>query len=138
MIELNYLDNFIPKIKCKLTKELNHRGDIKYSGKETWYDLRYGAYKYYINNIKDNENLTYSQVKKKLSSNALSGIQVTNNRKCVKAYRYGNLTIKIKNDEIVYIYNNKGIRNFERYKFDADTKYRDYLRKLWNIDNPQY
>ncbi|MCD3276702.1 hypothetical protein [Clostridium botulinum] len=135
MIGLNYLDNFIPKIKCKLTKELNHRGETKYSKIETWYDLRYGVYKYYINNVKDNENLTYNQVKKKLNSNALSGVKMPDDREGVEVYRYGNMAIKIQDNEIVYIHNNKGVKNFERYKFNIDSKYRDYLRKLWSIDN---
>ncbi|NFV47207.1 hypothetical protein FDJ70_05895 [Clostridium botulinum] len=135
MIRLNYLDSFIPKIKSKLIKELNYRNQVKYSGKETWYDLRYGVYEYYINNVKGNENLTYNQVKKKLSSNALSGVKMPDDREGVEVYRYGNMAIKIQNEEIVYIHNNKGIKNFERYKFNIDTKYRDYLRKLWNIDS---
>jgi len=135
MIRLNYLNNFIPKIKSKLIKELNYRNQVKYSGKETWYDLRYGVYEYYINNVKGNENLTYNQVKKKLSSNALSGVKMPDDREGVEVYRYGNMAIKIQNEEIVYIHNNKGIKNFERYKFNIDSKYRDYLRKLWNIDS---
>ncbi|WP_039230522.1 hypothetical protein [Clostridium haemolyticum] len=135
MIRLNYLDNFIPKIKSKLIKELNYRNQVKYSGKETWYDLRYGVYEYYINNVQGNENLTYNQVKKKLSSNALSGVKMHDDREGVEVYRYGNMAIKIQNEEIVYIHNNKGIKNFERYKFNIDSKYRDYLRKLWNIDS---
>ncbi|CAG7840855.1 hypothetical protein CLOHAE12215_02279 [Clostridium haemolyticum] len=135
MIRLNYLNNFIPKIKSKLIKELNYRNQVKYSGKETWYDLRYGVYEYYINNVKGNENLTYNQVKKKLSSNALSGVKMPDDREGVEVYRYGNMAIKIQNEEIVYIHNNKGIKNFEMYKFNIDSKYRDYLRKLWNIDS---
>ncbi|MCD3331157.1 hypothetical protein [Clostridium botulinum] len=47
MIGLNYLDNFKWKIKCKLARELNYRGESKYNKKETWYNLRYGVYKYY-------------------------------------------------------------------------------------------
>lgn len=135
MIRLNYLDNFIPKIKSKLIKELNYRNQVKYSGKETWYDLRYGVYEYYINNVQGNENLTYNQVKKKLSSNALSGVKMPDDREGVEVYRYGNMAIKIQNEEIVYIHNNKGIKNFERYKFNINSKYRDYLRKLWNVDS---
>ncbi|WP_231266793.1 hypothetical protein [Clostridium botulinum] len=72
---------------------------------------------------------------KKLSSNALSGVKMPDDREGVEVYRYGNMAIKVKNNEIVYICNNKGIGSFERYKFNVDTKYRDYLRKLWRIDD---
>ncbi|KGM93523.1 hypothetical protein IRP63_14080 (plasmid) [Clostridium botulinum] len=135
MIGLNYLDNFKWKIKCKLARELNYRGESKYNKKETWYNLRYGVYKYYIYNVKGNENCTYKEVMKKLSSNALSGVKMPDDREGVEVYRYGNMAIKVKNNEIVYICNNKGIGSFERYKFNVDTKYRDYLRKLWRIDD---
>lgn len=138
MIGLNYLDKFIPIIKNKLNislhnKELNYKGEIKYSRKETPYRLRYGVYKYYIREVRGNEDCTYKEVVKKLSSNALSGVKMSDDREGVEVYRYGNMAIKIQDDEIVYICNNNGWGTYNKYEFNVDIEYRDYLRELWGI-----
>ncbi|WP_187291551.1 MULTISPECIES: hypothetical protein [Clostridium] len=51
--------------------------------------MRYGTYKYYIREVKGNENLTYNQVKKKLSSDALSGVKMSDSREGIEVYTYG-------------------------------------------------
>lgn len=125
-------------IKGKEEKELNHvnyKGEIKYSNTETPYELAYGTYRYYINETHGNKDLTFDEAKYKLSSNALSGVKMEDNRDDVEIYRYGNLVIKIIDEMIVYIKNYNGRENKGKYRLKIDFEYRDYLRELWGVSD---
>jgi len=113
----------------------NHKGEIKYSGKETPYGLLDSTYKYYKVSTHQNKDLTYEEARCKLSSNALSGKKMKDCREGVEVYRYGNLAIKVIDGTIVYIRNYKGKENKGKYRFNIDLEYRDYLRKLWGVSD---
>lgn len=92
-----------------------------------------GVYKYYINVTRGNKNLTYEEVRCKLSSNALAGVRMKDAREGVEIYRYGNLAIKVMDNTIIYIKNYTGRENKGKYRLNIDFAYRDYLRELWGV-----
>lgn len=73
------------------------------------------VYKYYITQVRDNENTSYDQACKKLTRNvqlckefAPEKIKKFLNR---TTYYYGNLTIKVRGKRVVKLENHKGVAN---------------------------
>jgi hypothetical protein len=69
-------------------------------------NLSPGAYRYYIHNVRGNENTDFETARRKLSRNIQLGIKAPKvEGKPDGIYYYGNLTIKLVNDTIVWLNN---------------------------------
>jgi hypothetical protein len=78
-------------------------------------ELSKGAYKYYKNNVKGNENITYDMARRKLTRNVLLAKKVEPELNGKKLYIYGCLHILVVNNKIVWIKNHPG-KSTSRFK----------------------
>lgn len=75
-------------------------------------DLSYKAYTQYMEQVRGNENISFDQAQRKLSRNVLLVVETAPER-VVRGlfstkYKYGNLTIVVRNRKIVKVVNYKG------------------------------